>query len=52
MYNNMTAQDLSQSETKLITLVREIKKTGFGEVIVLIQDGKIKIVKHTTIVKI
>ena len=48
----MTAQELSPNEAKLIMLVREIKKTGYGELVVTIQDGKIKIVKHTTTIKL
>jgi pantoate kinase len=48
-----TAQELSVDEIQLINHVREIKNgSGFGEVLAIIQDGKIKIVKQTTVVKI
>ena len=44
----MTAQELSADEKRLIALVREIKTSpGFGELIVSINDGLVKMVKQT-----
>ena len=46
-------ETLSADEKKLIALVREVKQgTGFGEIIVVLRDRKIEMLKQTKTVKL
>ena len=44
--------EMEKDEADLIAIVKQVKKDGFGEVIVSIQDEKIKIVKKTVTIKL
>ena len=46
------AIELTADEVALLNVIKDIKASGYGEVIAVIQDGKIKIVKQTTTVKL